>query len=198
MQKYDASKNYYEVLGLEAEASQEEIDRAYRSAARLRHPDSGGSEEAMKLLNEAHDLLSDPQTRREYDDQRAPKRPVYGSSIAFDPDAAARAGTLKIEVEDMNYTGLVMGALTCFGIGIPLLMLVEMQWVFFLWPLRILTLGGLAFGVLMANSALTARQRNLQKSNLDSSRRRFALQRLLLWLGMIVVLGSLFYLLYFT
>src|ERR1051325_5700512 len=99
MQKFDANKDYYAELGLSQDANKEEIDRAFRSQARKHHPDGGGSEEAMKSLNEAHDVLSDPDTRKAYDDARAPARIAYGSSAAFDPEAASRAGTLKIPVK---------------------------------------------------------------------------------------------------
>src|SRR5215210_3317137 len=161
MNKFDSRKDYYSVLGVGEGASKEEVDRAYRSAARTRHPDGGGSEEDMKSLNEAHDILSDPATRKAYDEERKPPRIAYGSSAAFDPEAASRAGTLNIPVADQDLAGLCMGAATCFGVGVPLLLLVEMQWMFFLWPLRLMSLGALGLGVLMAHSALRVKHRNL-------------------------------------
>ena len=84
--KFDSTKDYYKVLGVDSGASPGEIDRAFRSAARKRHPDGGGSEEEMKLLNEAHDVLSDHAERKAYDSERNPPRPAYGSSVAFDPE----------------------------------------------------------------------------------------------------------------
>src|SRR5262249_62011207 len=110
----------------------------YRKQARKRHPDGGGSEEEMKSLNEAHDILRDAETRRAYDAERRPHPIPYSSSTAFDPEAASKAGTLGIPVSDPDYAALVMGALACFGVGIPLLLLVEFQWMFFLWPLPIM------------------------------------------------------------
>ena len=135
MKKYDSKKDYYEVLGVSEEATEEEIDKAYRSVARARHPDGGGSEEAMKSLNEARDILRDLETRKAYDAERRPPQITYGTSAVYDPDAASNAGTLKIPVADEDMAGLVMGAATCFVIGLPLLLLIEFQWVFFLWPL---------------------------------------------------------------
>ena len=50
----DSSRNYYEVLDAHETASRREIERLYRRLARKRHPDRGGSEEEMKVLNEAY------------------------------------------------------------------------------------------------------------------------------------------------
>lgn len=181
MRKYDSNKDYYQVLGVGKNSSKEEIDRAYRSEARKRHPDGGGSEEDMKALNEAHEILSDPETRNAYDAAQ-PRDPIaYGSSAAFDPQAASRAGALKIPVSDEDFVGLCMGAATCFGLGFPLLILVEMQWVFFLWPLRVMSLGALGLGVLLAHSALASKQRQWKKKNPRFSRSRFLLTELLFW-----------------
>src|ERR671911_1231849 len=61
--------NYYDVLGVPREASQEEIRQAYRSLAKDRHPDrAGGSREEFSLLQEAYAVLSDPNRRRQHDE----------------------------------------------------------------------------------------------------------------------------------
>ncbi|MEW6635630.1 MAG: DnaJ domain-containing protein [Actinomycetota bacterium] len=61
--------NYYEVLGVSRDSSQEEIRNAYRRLAKERHPDrSGGSTEEFARLQEAHDVLSDPDLRRQHDE----------------------------------------------------------------------------------------------------------------------------------
>ncbi len=61
--------NYYQVLGVPREASQEEIRNAYRTLAKDRHPDrAGGSTEEFSLLQEAHAVLSDPNRRRQHDE----------------------------------------------------------------------------------------------------------------------------------
>jgi DnaJ domain len=191
LQKFDSSKDYYLVLGVPENASTDDLDRAYRGAARKRHPDGGGSEEEMKSLNEAHDILSDPETRKAYDAERRPRREVYQSSIAFDPYAASRAGTLKVPVSDPDFAGLVMGAIACFGLGLPLLLLVEMQWMFFLWPLRIMSLGALALGVYLSHAAMVVRQRKLAKSSHGESRRLAVIQELMFWLVALAVIGSM-------
>jgi len=196
LQKFDPSRDYYRVLGVSEDASVDDLDRAYRGEARKRHPDGGGSEGEMKSLNEAHDILSDPETRKAYDAERRPKRAVYQSSMAFDPEAASRAGTLKIPVSDPDFAGLVMGAAACFGLGIPLLLLVEMQWVFVLWPLRVMSLGALGLGVLMAHSALAVKHRKLRRARPAYSRSILVLQEFVFWVAAVGIIGSLVVFLY--
>lgn len=62
-------KDYYEILGVSRDASQDEIKRAYRKRARHLHPDYAGaeSEDAFKELSAAYEVLSDSQKRRAYD-----------------------------------------------------------------------------------------------------------------------------------
>jgi hypothetical protein len=198
MQKYDAKKDYYRELGVRREASAIEIDRAYRREARKRHPDGGGSEEEMKSLNEAHDVLSDSETRQSYDQERRPSPSTYASSMAFDPEAASKAGTLGIPVSDPDFAGVVMGAMACFGLGIPLLLLVEMQWMFFLWPLRVMSLGALGVGVYMSHSALAIKQRNLRKARPGDSRYLIVVREVLFWLIGTAAIGGLLAALYLT
>lgn len=195
--RFDSKKDYYGELGIAEDATTENIDRAYRTEARKRHPDGGGSEEEMKSLNEARDTLSDPETRRAYDLERTPKRASYPSPQVFDPDAASRAGTLKIPVSDPDLAGLLMGAAACFGVGIPLLLLVEMQWVFFLWPLRIMSLAAIGAGVFMAHSALRVKHRKLKSTGRDYPRSMFALSELAFWAIAIALIGTIVGLLYF-
>ncbi|MFY9554406.1 MAG: DnaJ domain-containing protein [Blastocatellia bacterium] len=196
VRKFDSKIDYYRILGVSQDASKEDLDRAFRSEARKRHPDGGGSDEEMKSLNEAHDILTNAETRKAYDEQRRPNRAAYVSSMAFDPEAASRAGTLNIPVGDPDLAGLLMGAAACFGLGIPLLLLVEMQWLFFLWPLRLLALGALVLGVLMSHSALRLKHRKLKKARPEYPRGRFVLHELVFWLVAVAVLGSLILLLY--
>lgn len=64
------ARDFYEALGVSRTASQEEIQRAYRTLARKYHPDVNkdpGAEDWFKEVSEAYDVLSDPETRRRYD-----------------------------------------------------------------------------------------------------------------------------------
>lgn len=64
-------KDYYNIMGLERDASQDEIKRAYRKLARKYHPDvskEGGAEALFKELGEAYAVLKDPEKRAAYDE----------------------------------------------------------------------------------------------------------------------------------
>lgn len=60
--------NYYEILGVAKEATQEEIKKAYRKKASIHHPDkAGGNTEKFKEIQVAYDTLSDEEKRAQYD-----------------------------------------------------------------------------------------------------------------------------------
>jgi formylglycine-generating enzyme required for sulfatase activity len=71
-------RDYYEVLGVSPDASDEAIQSAYRASAKQYHPDTGlptASAGMMALINEAYAVLSDGKRRRKYDARRLKNRP---------------------------------------------------------------------------------------------------------------------------
>lgn len=60
-------KSYYDILGVKRSATPAEIKKAYRKLARTHHPDAGGDEETFKRINEAYEVLSDPEKKKNYD-----------------------------------------------------------------------------------------------------------------------------------
>ena len=63
-------KDYYSTLGVSKQATPDEIQKAYRKLARRYHPDinkSGKAEVRFKEINEAYEVLKDPEKRSHYD-----------------------------------------------------------------------------------------------------------------------------------
>jgi len=67
--------DYYDILGVQRNASQDEIKRAYRQKAMKHHPDRGGDEAKFKEIEEAYRVLGDEQQRAAYD---APQPQFHG------------------------------------------------------------------------------------------------------------------------
>jgi len=78
-------KDYYKILGLSADCSQEDIKKAYRKLARNSHPDSCGREDSTEFreVQEAYDAIGEKSKRNNYDrerrtqEQRTPNTPTY-------------------------------------------------------------------------------------------------------------------------
>ena len=144
-----------------------EIDRLYKRLAHKRHPDRGGDEEEMKALNEAYRVLRDEVTRSKYDSQRQQPR----SGVA----AVAVAPTAR----EVGVSGQLVSAVLCLLLGFILLLLVRFNGLWFLWPLSILALGVILFGVLIAHSAMTNARASFAMAH--PARRFRAAQEIVFW-----------------
>ena len=63
-------KDYYKIMGLSRDATQDEVKRSYRKLARKYHPDVSDdpeAEERFKEVGEAYEVLKDPEKRAAYD-----------------------------------------------------------------------------------------------------------------------------------
>jgi hypothetical protein len=73
----DESSSYYAILGITDQAAQDDIKKAFRRLSRQWHPDvcrESGAEEMFKRINDANQVLSDPQKRRKYNAARRIER----------------------------------------------------------------------------------------------------------------------------
>jgi hypothetical protein len=145
MGQFDASKDYYSILGAGEDASAGDIERLYKRKAVEHHPDRGGDEEEMKSLNEAYGVLRDESARRAYDAERR------GATINTTTVAAPHtAPPLQIEAAAAQS----LGAVLFIGAGLVLAVLIRIQWMWFLWPLAVLAVALVAVGILMAHGAI--------------------------------------------
>jgi hypothetical protein len=181
MSQFDSQKDYYAILGATEATTTPELERLYKRMAGRRHPDKGGSDEEMKSLNEAYGVLRNGETRREYDAQRT-KPPV---KVKFVPVSSPTA-------QDVGLLGHGLSAFFCLIVGLFLLLLVRFQWFWFLWPLAILAVLVILFGVMMARSAMRAVNASLSISN--PLRRHTRVQEALFW-SVVIVSGYGIYLL---
>ena len=138
-------RDYYQVLGVDEAATKAEIDRQYKREAARHHPDLGGNEERMKSLNEAYAVLKDQSLRNDYDRTRI----SFSRATSFVPVTTPTA-------QDVGVLGHCLTSLLCLMAGFFLLVLVRISWIWFLWPLGILAVCVLGFGVLMTRSAMFA------------------------------------------
>lgn len=144
MNQSNVTKDYYGILGADEKSTQKDIERLYKRLAARHHPDRGGNEDAMKSLNEAYGVLGNEASRRLYDSQRSARPPAGFIPVSSPPP------------QDVGLLGHFLSSFLCILAGLFLLLLVRVQWIWFLWPLSILALIVLGFGILLARSALLA------------------------------------------
>jgi curved DNA-binding protein len=105
-------KDYYKILGVDRNASDKEIKKAYHKLARKHHPDvnpgDASAEERFKEINEAHEVLSDPEKRKKYDQLGASWRQYQsagGDPRGFDWGqwyAQPGGGRVHVEYADLS------------------------------------------------------------------------------------------------
>jgi hypothetical protein len=174
MSQFDSNKDYYGVLGVDKHASQIDIERQYKRQASKHHPDRGGNEEQMKSLNEAYRVLKDKSLRNSYDETQL--RPARH---AFTPVTTPATPTAR----DVGVFGHCLSAGLCLFAGAFLLLLVRFQWMMFLWPLAVLALLVLGFGVMLARSAMVAVNNSLPVTN--PFKRHTMIQEVAFWMAIV-------------
>ncbi|MCS7183983.1 MAG: DnaJ domain-containing protein [Patescibacteria group bacterium] len=95
-------EDYYKILGVPENASEEEIKKKFRELAKKHHPDFGGNPEKFKKILEAYRVLSDKKLRQEYDQKR--KMKDYGfdiGNIGFNFDDLFRTSNLEDLIGDI-------------------------------------------------------------------------------------------------
>ncbi len=99
--------DYYEILGITKNASQEEVKKAFHKLAHKYHPDKGGDEKKFKEINEAYQVLSDAKKRQQYDQFGAGFEQMSGAGAGgqgqgFDFNWAWQNQNQNIDFEDLG------------------------------------------------------------------------------------------------
>ncbi len=106
--------NYYDVLGVDRDASEKDVQKAYRKLARELHPDANPgdarAEERFKEITAAYDVIGDPETRTQYDQVRAMGARGGGGPNPFG-DAQGGPGSFSFDMRDMGDLGDLLGSM---------------------------------------------------------------------------------------
>ncbi len=118
-------KDYYQVLGVAKNASEKEIKQAFRKLARKHHPDVNpgdrGAEQKFKEINEANEVLSDPEKRRKYDQLGANWKQYEQYARGPSPGGPGGFGGFRVDFEGGGAGGGFSDFFkTFFGGGIDL------------------------------------------------------------------------------
>jgi DnaJ family protein A protein 2 len=105
--------DYYNVLGISRDASHAEIKKAFRKLALEHHPDKGGNSDKFKELQEAYEVLSDPDRKNEYDNPPPELNNIFSELFGnlgrrrTGPQKGSRTEfTIQISLEAV-YSGLI-------------------------------------------------------------------------------------------
>lgn len=138
--------DHYRVLGIDRNASPQEIKRAYRNRVKLCHPDRNGTPQAGTLfcaVHEAYETLREPERRRLYDDRLAGYRSAPQPTTQWYTQGSRQHPTVPdYRVSRFAFIGLHITGL-CFGLSVVMGILVGIT--FLGWPVYVLvfTLPGL-------------------------------------------------------
>ena len=153
----DLEKDYYSILGAEETASQDEIERLYKRLAMRHHPDRGGDAEEMKAINEAYGVLGNAATRLTYDSRfHQHNDALRAVSPPFSPPSAFLPDTIP---------GRLVGALLFLLAGLVFLFLVRVYYIRFMWPILLLAVFVVIFGVWKVHAVMVFARKSLAPSH---------------------------------
>ncbi|HWH06947.1 MAG TPA: molecular chaperone DnaJ [Candidatus Paceibacterota bacterium] len=107
------AKNYYEILGVDKKATNDDIKKAFRKLAQKHHPDKGGDEATFKEITEAYSVLGDEKKRREYDNYGQ----TFGAGGAQGFDFNGFGGAHGSQFAEFDLSDLFEGFGDIFGGG---------------------------------------------------------------------------------
>ena len=115
------SKDYYKVLGVDKSASTDEIKKAFLKLAHQYHPDkNGGKDDKFKEINEAYQVIGNPDKRKQYDQfgSAGPGAGGFGGGQGYGGFGGFQNGGMNINMDDLGDLGEMFGGLgDIFGFG---------------------------------------------------------------------------------
>jgi molecular chaperone DnaJ len=85
-------KDFYKILGVSENATQDEIKKAYRKLVVQHHPDKGGDENKFKEISEAYDTIGNDEKRKQYDNAKQNPFSQFGQGFSYPFDIFNRGG----------------------------------------------------------------------------------------------------------
>lgn len=169
---FSDAQDYYAILGAGKTASQDEIERLYKSLAKRHHPDRGGDAEAMKAINEAYRVLGNESARRLYDAQFIESvEELQRVASPFSPPSALLPDTVL---------GRLTGASLFLLAGLVFLFLVRIYFIRFMWSVLFAAALVVILGIRKLHGVIVFARRGLAPSH--PWRRYVWVQELAFWL----------------